>query len=342
MSDVNAEQAAEDTLIAAVMAPEQNLAASDTDNLDQPHDLDNEGEAEEQEEGEQKPEAKAKDEKQEAAETDEEDYVEIAPAKEGDEPTKLKVSELVASHTAYQQLKGQQTQILERVEREATEQATQGYRQIEQYAQQTGVMIQATLQLLQPPLPPNADQMLNPASQQYDPDGYHRQYAHYTRAMGQFQQAQTLGQHLLQQAQGAQARATELRETQELQRLQRVWPEFGQQDTVDKFISEMGKAYGYTPDELDASMTDHRNALVARDALAYRAMKAKGGDVKKQVEAKAPKLVRSKQEAKGGAQARDRDGKGQFVSGALADLKKTNSEDAAVRYFAGLSKAGRI
>lgn len=326
------EAQAEDALLSAVMAPEQDLAAPSEQDLDEPDEPPIAADPA-SDHGDDKS-------KQQTNEESAEDEVEV-PGEEGQTPVRIKVSELLASHTEYQKLKGQQAQILEQTVRDAAEHVSGGYRQIEQQAQQTGLMLQAALQMLQPPQPPHPD-MLNPQSQSYNPDGYHLAFAQYQQGREQFGRAQQLGAQLLQQAHSAQAQASEARERAELQSLQRVWPEFSSTDTINTFISDMGKAYGYSPEELDASLNDHRNALVARDALAYRALMASGKDVKAKVEAKAPKLVRSKQEAKGGAQARDRDGKGQFASGALASLKKTNSDADAVAYFTGLVKSGRI
>jgi len=335
MSTENTEAVAENTLLAAVMAPDaQDIEQAPSQQV---RDADPDAEPEEEAEDAEQPEAKQA--KAEEAEP-EEDEIEI-PGEEGQEPKRLKLSEVVQKAQEYERFEAQKAQIVERVEREAVERVIPQLRQVEQFGQQTGYMIQAALQLLQAPQPPNADAMLNPASPQYDPDGYHRAFANYQRMAQMHGQTQELGQKLLEQAQAAQAQITEQLELQELQRLSRIWPEFTQPETLDKFVSDMSKAYGFTQKELDAVLTDHRQALVARDALAYRAMKAQSGDVKAKVEAKAPKLVRSKQEAKG-SPAAQRDGKGQFVSNALGKLKQTNSDDDAAAYFAGLVKAGRI
>ncbi len=335
------EAQAEDVLLAAFAPDVEDIDATRAQHEQVRSDPDVEAVGEEEEEA---PEVEVKEgEPAKAgagAAEEEEDYVEI-PGEEGQEPTKLKVADLVASHQEFEKFRGQQAQILDQVETRAIQAATQRYQQVEQWSTQAASMVQATLQLLQPPQPPNADAMLNPASQQYDPDGYHRAFANYQRGMAQFQQAQQMGEHLSKQAQQAQARANDEREGRELERLQRAWPEFSKPDTMNQFVGDMQRAYGFTPQELDAVLTDHRQALVARDALAFRAMKAKSGEVKAKVEAKAPKLVRTKQEAKGSsAQARDVQGK--FASSALANLKKTNSDADAAAYFAGLSKAGRI
>lgn len=333
--EIQTEAQAEDALFAAILAPDEQVL--DELKLDPPQDVD---ETEEGAEGadsepQAKPEAKAKAE--EAA--PEEDEVEI-PGEEGAEPKRVKVADLVASHAAYEKLRGQEAQIIERVETEATQRVTAHYKQVSDYTQQVGLQVQAALQLLQPPQPPSPE-LIDPNSPRYNPDGYHLAFANYQRAHGQYQQAQAVGKQLLDAANDANARATDARETQELQRALRVWPEFGQPDTQQKFISDMGKAYGYSPQELDASLTDHRNLQVARDALAFRAMKAQSGDVRKQVEAKAPKLVRSKQESKGGG-AGARDDKGRFASESLAAAKKSGTDDAWARHFAELSRQGRI
>lgn len=336
MAEVQTEAQAEDMLLAAVLAPdEQVIDGPDRAKLDPPDDIDAEEEAE-QAEGEEKAPVEAKG----AQEAAEEDEVEIAGA-DGAEPTRVKLADLVASHQAYQALRGQEAQITERVEREAIERMAPQLRNVEQYSQRAATMIQAAMQLMQAPQPPN-EVLLDPSSPHYNPDNYHRAFAQYQRMAGQHNQAIQLGGQLFEQAQAAAAHATEVRETAELGKLLKVWPEFNQAEHQDKFVSDMGKAYGFSRDELDAVLTDHRQAIVARDALAYRAMKAQSGDVKAKVEAKAPKLVRSKQEAKGGASPRDRAQNGRFTSDALGALKKTQSDDAAVAFFAGLARDGRI
>lgn len=333
------ESEAEAAIMGAVMsdlAPQ--VSQPDAQDLDEPTQIDAiEGDKEEAE-LETKVEAKTEEP------ADEEEYLEIE-GENGAEPTKLKVVEVYEGYRQFKEIEAQKTEIVERVEREAVEQATQRLGQVENAAKQTAYMIQGALQLLQAPQPPNAEAMLNPASPQYDPDGYHRQFANYQRAHGQFQQAQGLGKQLLEQAQAAQQRVTEERETRELNLLNRAWPEFSKGDTVEKFVGDMVKEYGalgVTKDNLDDALTHHWMALVARDALAYRAMKAQSGDVKAKVEAKAPKLVRSKQEAKGGAQQRDRGGDGKFVAGTYQRAMKSGSDQDWANHFAALSKAGRI
>ena len=56
-------------------------------------------------------------------------------------------------------------------------------------------------------------------------------------------------------------------------------PEFGRDDYYQRFwneaVSGAGRYYGYSPQELEEGMNDHRQYLVLRDALAYRRIKAR-------------------------------------------------------------------
>lgn len=349
MSEQNTEQAAEESLLAAIMAPDEQLL--DAPGLDEHEDLDetkDEAEADEGEE-EQKPDAKAKAQTEAEPEDDE---VEI-PVENG-EPIKRKLSEVVADAQAYSKFKGQEAELLQRTDREYAAAAQQEYKQVRQFSLETGALIQATMQLLREPQPP---QPPNPALMNQDYARWEQENAAFHQAQWQYAQSKQLfdtakqhGNQLLERAQLAQARAEEERDTLAMGQLERKggwFAEFARDNPKDpngvraKFANEMKAAYGYSWDELDAVLTDHRNVEVAKDALAYRAMKASSGEVKAKVEAKAPKLTRTKTEAKsGGAQARD--SKGQYVSGALDNLRKTNSDDAAASYFTGLIKAGRI
>lgn len=337
MSEQNAEQQAEANILAMVLAPDEQMGAPgapDGQDLDAPQDMDAPDEPEQEAEAEAAPEAKA-----EAAEP-EEDVVEI-PGEEGQEPVKLKVSELVEAHREFQKIKGTEAQIYERAEAEVAERTREHYQKVTQATLSASHAIQAALQLVQPPQPPDIS-MRDPRSPKYDPDAYEMARFNYEQGMQRFQMAQSLSAHLAQEAEAATQRANEQRDQQELQKLLRVWPEFGREETQKKFVEDMSKAYGFSFEELDAVLVDHRQAQVARDALAYRQMKAQSGDVKAKVEAKAPKLVRTKQEANAKAPQRARTADGKFQSSALAELKKTNSDDAAARWFAELSRAGRI
>jgi ABC-type methionine transport system ATPase subunit len=99
--------------------------------------------------------------------------------------------------------------------------------------------------------------------------------AQHENVMGQFNQMRQHAQTFLQtQQQLAERQKTEAEE-HEIAKLTKVWPEFKDDQARNGFVSAMQKHYGYSFDELDASMTDHRNALVARDAIKWREQEAK-------------------------------------------------------------------
>lgn len=330
MADENqAVESPEETILGAVLGPDTQDLEADRDakaeaDIEAPNEVDPRGDEHKQAKAEEAP--------------PDEDEIEI-PGEEGQEPTRLKVADLVRSHREYEAFKGQRAEIIERVTHEVTQRSQEQFQAVQRYSQEAAYAIQAAVQLLRPPQPPNPD-LLNRMSQNYDPDSYHMQFAQYQQASQQFQQAQGLGQQLLQQAQAAQNYAQEQREAVELEKLLVQWPEFRQPETINQFVNDMGKLYGFSAEELDAVLVDHRQVQVARDAMAFRQMKAKSVETKQKVEAK-PKLVRSKQQAKGtSAQARDQ--RGRYSSEALETLKKTNSDDAAAAFFAGLLREGRI
>lgn len=346
---MNTELEAENALIAAVMAPSgeaerpglskidaQDVTndADDTDETEQ--DIEAPGEVD-REEGE--PQAK-----QAVEEAPGEDEVEV-PGEDGKEPTRLPLKDVLAGYQEYKRIEAQKGEVVHQAREAAAAEVREHYKQVGEFTQRTQSYLRAAMQMLQPPQapkPPDPSLMDSDytAWEQANARFQQEQYS-YAQRVEQWRQAQGLGEQLLRQAQDAARQADDARLDQEEARLQRAWPDLFEAKTREKFVSDMREAYGYSPEELDASLTDHRNALVARDALAYRAMKASAGETKKAVEAKAPKLVRSKTEAKA-SPAQSRDASGRYASGALSRLQKSQSDEDAVAYFAGLSKAGRI
>src|SRR5688572_16247147 len=135
----------EDTLLAAIMAPDtQDVDKPGLDNGQNVDEPDEDGTGEGEAEGE-KPEQKAEG-KEPPADTEEEDYIEIE-GEEGAEPTKLKLADVLKGYQEYQRIEGQKHEIVERVERHAVEQATTRLRAIEQAGQHTALMIEAALRV---------------------------------------------------------------------------------------------------------------------------------------------------------------------------------------------------
>lgn len=199
----------------------------------------------------------------------------------------LKLSELVQSHREYTAFKDQKDSILQGEQAKAREFSHQRMQQVEGWSQQVVAQLNAAMQMVQPPRPPDIS-MRDPRSPNYDPDRYEVARFQYEQGMQSYNQAQGLAQHLTTQAQALAAQRQAENETAELEKLNKAWPEFQNPDTLNAFVSDTQKHYGINAQELDAILVDHRQALVLRDALAFRKSKAAGGELQAKVKAKAP------------------------------------------------------
>lgn len=329
MPEVETELGAENAILSAVMGDE--TAPPDVDDLNRVSEREVREPEDAKVETEEKVEA--------APEDDGEDFIEV-PTEEGKDPLRFSVKEAVEALQARQQFEAQKEQVFSQITGEAQRQVTQAMTQTRSYIENVSQHAQAVLAQLAPPQAPPVV-MLDPNSQHYNPDQYHLQRGLYEQAMGRYQNIQQQAVALGERARQQQEWEDVQRRTQEDQILLRLWPETRDDAYSDKVWADVKQHYGFSEDEIYAALSNHKAALVVRDALAYRAMKNGAPQVKEQVQKAAPKLVRSKQEAKGSpAQARDTSGK--FTGAALAELRKTNSDDAAAAFFAGLSRAGRI
>jgi len=199
------------------------------------------------------------------------------------------------------------------------------------------------------PMPQQPDvEMLNPQSQNYNPDGYHR-------ARAQFEQAAAAWQNVNQQltyAQQARAEQAKLANEARLDEFARgeeyrlvqgdsAWGDAKVRDERDGKISALMKEkYGFT-DEALASILDHRFIRAAWDLVQYHEMKnatAKGAAAVAKREP-APKLVRGGKEARPAA---ERTAGGQFASSAAKRLKETGSDDDAASFFLSKIRQGTI
>lgn len=329
MAEVQTEMDAENAIMAAVMG---DVAPPDTEDLDKVEAREVTSQPDAEEEGEEETQAAAPEE-------DGEEFIEV-PGEEGQEPTRISLKDAIEAVQSRQQFEGEKARVLEQITGEARQHVSQSMAQTRAYMQNAGEYVQAVLQHLAPPQPPHPA-MLDPNNQAYNPDAYHLQRANYEQAMGRFHQVRQQAEGLVQGARQQQEWEEANKRAQEDQILVRLWPETKDDAYNDKVWADLRQHYGFSEEEIIASLSNHKAALVARDALAFRAMKNKAPEVKQQVQKTAPKLVRSKTEAKAGS-PQSRDTKGQYASGALQALRKTQSDDAAAAFFAGLSKAGKI
>ena len=205
---------------------------------------------------------------------------------EGGEGRTVKLSELLAIEQEYTAFKDEKAAVIERVQTEARGQAGQFLTAQREAMTQVGHQLQAVLQLIQPPPPPNLE-MLSPSSVNYNPEQYLLQKAQHDQIMATFGQVRGHAQQLAQRAeQIAQAQKSE-QEEREMATLQKAWPEFAKPEFLEQAVNEACKFYGLTPQQLDEGFNFGWQGLMLRDALAYRKMKAGGGDVKAKVVAKA-------------------------------------------------------
>ena len=98
-------------------------------------------------------------------------------------------------------------------------------------------------------------------------------------------------------------------------------------------VFKFGTEYGFSRDELiNGIPMDHRQALVLKDAIAYRKLKAAQPKVAKKVENRPPVV-------KGGKRLSPQAQKARQSSDALSRLKKTGTvEDATAAYLASLNR----
>jgi hypothetical protein len=240
-------------------------------------------------------------EQEATAETPDDQEFEI-PDPDGGEAQKVTLSELVEAHREFTAFNQEKAAILTRVQAEATQEAQGMVQQTRQSMTQIGHHLQAVLQHIQPPQPPVPPSMdvVNPNSMNYDPDAgarYAIQKAHYDQAIGRFQFINQAAQGIAQQQREFDAQ----RDEREFKALAPHWPEFTDpvkgQAVQQTFVEGMNQHYKFSPQELDAVLVDHRQALVARDALKWREHVAKEGKakatLKDKVVAKAPAKVAS-------------------------------------------------
>lgn len=185
--------------------------------------------------------------------------------------------------------------------------------------------------LLQSIVPPPPD----PTMLNTDPMGYMTQKAQHEQWVAHLSYLQQEEQRTEQERQ-AQASESE-RETanREWQALLDKAPELKDEKRVNRFVSEVrehGTSYGFTPEELRTVALDHRQALVLKDAIAWRKLQASKGTIAKKVEGRPPVTKGGKRLSSGAQKAR-------HVTDAITRLKQTGSvEDATAAYLASLNK----
>ncbi len=243
------------------------------------------------------------------------DFLEFEAADEGGEPERIPLSTIGGWRNEIVQLKRQLDQ-----QRRDSIPPDEWDRQINETARVRHQLLQTIETLEQMILPPPPDtRLLDPNNPMQDTAAYFAQQQAYAQAQERLRQVKAIQQ--AQQAQQADVDKTlkKSRVDRETDKLTRAWPEV-KDKAVQQAVFDEAQRYGFSAQEI-ADLTDHRQLLVLRDAMAYRKVMAQRQAAVKVVR-KTPKLVR--QEARG-AQTRQ----AQQFSVAATKLSKTGSmEDA--------------
>lgn len=254
---------------------------------------------------------------EEPAVEDEDLEFELPADKDGEQPKRLKLSQLYEGFEKASVLEKELEETKARFSTVPEEYQTQVRATMEtrsKYMESLRVMEN----FINPRQPPT--DMLNPASQNYNPDAYYdamQRFERDTKAlsaiktdMQRMERAQAEEQSVLMKAHVA----------REAEALHRAWPEAKNPETLKSVAKALVKDYGFSNEDIE-NISDHRQLLVIRDALELRALKAKQADAVKVVRAK-PKLV------KGAARSSTAPNEAAKAN-AMTRLSQTGSIDAA-------------
>ncbi len=254
---------------------------------------------------------------------DDDDWVEIASEIEGEEPERIKLSDLYDGYRQSNDLSEQ----LENVK--ATQPPPPEYEKALQetlglQTQYMGVLEQ--YKAYNPIQEPSLD-LLNQDSPNYNPDLYAQQ----RQAMEQTKAAHARIDAELNELKNRQAREAqvlhEATRTRELAKLHEFWPEMKTSEAQRQFVDDIQRHYGVDKGLLD-TIVDARFFKVAKDALAYQRQQAATEKAVKKVRAK-PKLIPAKARS-------TTNSKHQKVQSSMNRLQKSGSLDDAASAISGL------
>lgn len=276
----------------------------------------------EEDDGETGDEDQAEDEDDEEPETERGRYVAHNGRVKLADGTESTVADLIAGN-----LKGadytRKTQEVAEQRRSVEAQSTEAQASKKQADEQRQFMT-TLLQQIVPPAP-------DPALLDTDPMAYTRQKAaneQWTAHLNRLTQDQ---QRANEERQAEAQRKERERADSEWDALIAKVPEFKDDKRLNRFVSDMkehAEHYGLKPEELRQVALDHRQALVLKDAIAWRKLQAKKPDVAKKVEGRPPVQ-------KGGKRLNSSERNARTANDAMTRLKQSGSErDAVAAYLA--------
>jgi len=220
---------------------------------------------------------------------DEEDYLEFAPEKEGEEPKRHKVSEVWAGYQKAQTLEAEIAALKSKSPMEMSadvEKATSDLvRQMAEYEKANEIW--ASMQQVREP----SMELLNEASEHYNPTLYAQLKQQSQKQAQDIAKATAEMQRVGKERAAHEQRLEQARFQREQAKLNEFWPELMADKAVQQQVMvDAEKAYGFKAEDFNG-LSDHRHYKVLKDALAYRAAKEKTEAAVKVVRAK-PKLVK--------------------------------------------------
>ncbi len=266
------------------------------------------------------------DEGQEA-EAEDDAFIEFPPAEDGAEPERVPVKEALEAVQKLRQMNGDIATAITQAEREYHEQQDAAYSEIVQMHEAVRSRAEMALRIIPAPQPPDVN-LRNPNSPTYDPERYaydmavyEQQSAGYRQLQQQMQQAKADGDKAAEAARAAAAQ----REHERMVRYMPDWADDTKRGALQTKLTEgMQKHFGIKPDDplLEHLPFDHRLVRMANIAIEALSKPEKQVEVRKQVQAKAPRIVN------GRLPERDPKGTGRFVSDARKELAERGTEDA--------------
>lgn len=177
--------------------------------------------------------------------------------------------------------------------------------QIQQFETQLVQDRDFTIQLVQSLMPQEPD----PALHAVDPFAYGEAKIQYDAIRRQLDHLVSQNQQAMQRQQAEQAQKLEQIKQREWQATLDKLPELADSTKLNSFVQDVIKygseAYGFTASELQTIAFDHRQAVVMRDALAYRKLQENKSKAAAKVEGRPPVLRGGTRQSPDSARARE-------------------------------------
>lgn len=220
------------------------------------------------------------------AEDDDPEF-EFEPEAEGQEPVRRKLSELVSAFEKAQTLEKEVEELRTRSS-EVPAEYTAAVQEILPKSAAYAKGLELISKLFNP-TPPNQN-LANPNHPDYDPQAYWQQQQAFEQNKQAIEKIKAEHEALTKEQAQHQQAAMNAYLAREQQALYKAWPEAKSPEVAKKVHETLKSTYGFTEQEINGT-TDHRMFLVIRDAMEFRASKAKEAEHVKVVR-KLPKLVK--------------------------------------------------